>query len=121
MHLRPDWTILGVKTGLPDEQMRYMVLASDTLSRAEVEASVDEFLIGGYGERLLHDRYIPRRHEYEIRATARSIVIVYGPDYQTCLRRLLTDWTPGKDDLPGLPAPVAQLEPGPIAQLEPGT
>lgn len=116
MHLRPDWTILGVQTGLPDEQMRYMVLASDTLRHAEVEATVDDFLVGGYDDWGREDRRIGYRHEYEIRATAASIVVVYGPDYPTCLRRLLTDWEPGapgeRGQLPGtpeLPRPLREI------------
>jgi hypothetical protein len=103
IHLRPDWVILGVETGLPEPEMRYMVLASDTLSAAEVEATVDELMIHtGPLERI-----IPYRTTYEIRASAASIVIVYGPDYGTCLRRLLTDWSPGSagpdGQLPGIP------------------
>ena len=89
--LAPDWVILGLRTELPDPGMGYMVMASDTLTAAEISASVEQIM---YADDRALLRAFPGETMYMLSTSMHSIVIVYGEDYAECLHRLLKDWTP---------------------------
>jgi hypothetical protein len=104
MHLSPDWVVLGTESGREDDGFRYMVMASSTLTRAEVEAEMDH--IRAYDDWGYADRWIQGPTSYLLTVQMGSIVVVFGDSYQECFTRLFRDWAPDEKSAAGAIGPM---------------
>jgi hypothetical protein len=103
----PDFVILGV----PLEDGRVMVIASNELTLAELQAETDirerPFWEAGSAFR----QFDPGPTTYYLNTTMTSVVICFGNDYAEALRTLLDGWKP-KPRREALPAATPELERG---------
>jgi hypothetical protein len=99
---RPEWVLFGTPTPTGD---RYVVIASRTLTEAELETKVVEPqpppVWDGYGP-LFED---PGPPEHHLTVVMDDFVLVTGPSYLDCLRNLMEtgQWQPDTEDPPALP------------------
>lgn len=103
-YVRPDWVMLGAPYG-----DGVMILASLTLSRAELEAVADEYdLFDPYTVRATHTRFT-------LTVEMPRFTIVMAPDYPTAFTNLFRQWSPrpaGRPAVEGRP----MLPPGASAR-----
>lgn len=95
LFMQPDWVMLGVK--VPDsmpqpegmECPRVMVIASQTLTHAELRAALEH-----HGWDLGSMRAGSLSKSFEIQAFMRDVVMAYGADYADAMRTIFERWSP---------------------------
>jgi hypothetical protein len=102
VHTRPEWVIMGVAK----DDGTVMLVASDQLSYAELEAVIDEEdLVSLYDRRV---RILPQTR-YEMRGELRSIIYTVGATWMEAFTRLFGLWEPEVPRRPQLPAQTDQV------------
>jgi hypothetical protein len=97
--LRPEWVILGVVT--PPEGV--MLIASNQMSRAELEAHFENRGLADYLDRA-SGPFALRTPRYTATLWLDRFVMVHGTSYQDALHRLFGQWQPDT-------SPMAVLDP----------
>lgn len=94
LFMQPDWVMLGVKVpeSLPKPEgmaaMRVMVLASQTLTHAELRAALEHV---DWDWSMRPGSFIK---SYEMSAYMRDVVMAYGTDYAEAMRTIFERWSP---------------------------
>lgn len=78
---RPDWVMLGV----PIDSEQVCLFASKYLDQAQLERVRDSY------DDIITRFSLPRA---TLSVEMQRYVMIYGPDYATCLQSLLQDWDP---------------------------
>lgn len=91
----PEWIICGMvlPEGNPGYEVR--ILASKTLTQAEIEAN--------FGHQDIFDGIFPvssviAYRDFILTTHMRDLVIIDGPDYAACLKHLFETWSPDKTE-----------------------
>lgn len=84
MHLAPDWVLLGI----PRDDGSVMLVASDQMTRASLEARLEGF------DAMLRPFEFSPRQRYTLTAEMDGCVVVLGADYAEAIRKLFGHWQP---------------------------
>lgn len=84
----PDFVMLGITV-----DSGVMLIASDTLTSAEIEQRVDRIDVTAFGDGP-HRREVDGLRWCELRAEMHDLHIIYAADFATAFRDLFADWTP---------------------------
>lgn len=89
---RPDWALVGVRV-TNNPEWPYMIIASDSLSQAELEAELHTWeSLDPWSDPW--EAWPPPRPTYMLTANMSTFVLAYGTSYADAFRKIFNTWNP---------------------------